>query len=688
MYQSYFNFPEAPFTISPNPRFLYLSDRHREALAHLQYGLQENGGFILLTGEVGTGKTTVWRCLAGQIPDSVHLAVVLNPRLTESDLIESVCDEFGVAYEANCGIKRMVDALNRHLLQLHERGERAVLIVEEAQNLEPELLEQLRLLTNLETDESKLLQIILIGQPELLDKIDSPALRQLRQRITARFHLTSLNADEVRAYIAHRLSIVGGGLELFSDRALLRLAKHSGGIPRLINLICDRALLGCFSENKHRVDTRILDRAAREVLGGAPEKGARKRARKAARRALAGVSGGSPAGASMGASARAFAGALAGAPARAGVAAAGLALIAASVWFYGGPRSAPPGDAAPLHAQGAATKPAVKGAAPGNETLLAAAPPAEPLPVTQSAPPSAVAHTMLLQQSAGAPRTTPRTTPPPSAAPPPADWRDGVAVLTPGNAANSEPGAAPGNGLGDATNNQSNTAPGNELNNGSGNATNAAQSNAPNTGPNAAPDNAPYRTLFGFWDIELPRELAESPCQYALRHGLDCWHRRGGLGSIERANRPALLKMVARRDGHPFYAVLEGFTASGLVRLHVAGAGVDVARHELDEVWTGEYTLLWRRPAGYLNTLYPGDKNDTVRWVAQRLATLTGDRSLLRHSTVYTPALENRIRNFQRHCGLFVDGLVGKETLIRINSLTGKAPLLRDDVLSCRSRLG
>lgn len=626
MYQSYFNFSEAPFTISPNPRFLYLSERHREALAHLQYGLQENGGFILLTGEVGTGKTTVWRCLASQIPDSVHLAVVLNPRLTESDLIESVCDEFGVAYEAGCGLKRMVDALNRHLLELHERGERAVLIVEEAQNLEPALLEQLRLLTNLETDESKLLQIILIGQPELLDKIDSPGLRQLRQRITARFHLTSLNAAEVRAYIAHRLDIVGGSSALFSDGALLRLAKRSGGIPRLINLICDRALLGCFSENKHRVDTRILEQAAREVLGGVSGKGTRN----AARRAFAGVSIGAPVGA--------LAGAVAGAPARAGVAVAGLALLAASVWFYGGLRSAPPGDAAPTHAQGAAIKDAIQGAGLDNETQLAEAPP----PVTQVTPPPAldvvpaVAHTLLLQQSAGAPRTLSRATPPTSAPPPPADWRDDVG------------GRAPG----------------------------------------GAPDNAPYHTLFGFWNIELPRELAESPCEYAVRHGLDCWHRRGSLGSIERANRPALLKMVARRDGHPFYAVLEGFTASGLVRLHVAGGGVDVARHELDEVWTGEYTLLWRRPAGYLNTLYPGDKNDTVRWVAQRMATLTGDRSLLQHSTVYSPALENRIRNFQRHCGLFVDGLVGKETLIRINSLTGKAPLLRDDVLSCRSRLG
>ena len=605
MYQSYFNFSEAPFTISPNPRFLYLSERHREALAHLQYGLQENGGFILLTGEVGTGKTTVWRCLASQIPDNVHLAVVLNPRLTETDLVESICDEFGVAYEAGCGLKRLVDALNRHLLKLHERGERAVLIVEEAQNLGAALLEQLRLLTNLETDESKLLQIVLIGQPELLDKIDSPDLRQLRQRVTARFHLTSLDAAEVRAYITHRLSIVGAGPGLFTDRSLLRLAKRSGGIPRLINLICDRALLGCFSENKNRVDTRILEQASREVLG--------EKTRKAQARAPVGAP-----------------------TARMGLAAAGLALLAVSIWFYGGPRPGSPDASAPppVQAQG----PAMKGAVANDETLLAEAPQAEPSQAEPSQPSPPIAHTLLLQPPAA---DTPVTAPPamphaPAEPAAPADWRDNVT----------------------------------------------------GRGPDHGADNGPYRALFGLWDIDLPRELTESPCEYALRHGLDCWHRRGGLGSIERANRPALLKMVARRDGHPFYAVLEGFSASGLVRLHLAGEKIAVARNELDEVWTGEYTLLWRRPSGYLNTLYPGDKNDTVRWVARQLATLTGDRSLLQHATVYTPALESRIRNFQRHCGLFVDGLVGKETLIRIHSLVSKAPLLRDDILSCRSRLG
>ncbi len=611
MYQSYFNFSEDPFTISPNPRFLYLSERHREALAHLQYGVRENSGFILLTGEVGTGKTTVWRCLASRLPDDVHLAVVLNPRLSESELVESICDEFGVACEpAGRGLKRLVDALNRHLLALHERGERAVLIVEEAQNLDATLLEQLRLLTNLETDESKLLQIILVGQPELLDKIDGPQLRQLRQRVTARYHLTSLDADEVRAYVAHRLEMVGGGLGLFTEQALLRLTRVSAGIPRLINLICSRALLGCFSEDKRQVDLRVIEQAAHEVLGEKPEQAA----------FASPLSSPAPFGVT---------------PRRGLAVAAGLALLAAGIWLYGGSLSAP--DDPPLLVQGDGPKAASEVARAAEEKsvgLVAAAPPVSQVP--QSPP---VAHTLWVQRpgsitapaagSLAAPAAPPR-------AEPAADWRDGVAAKTPGE----------------------------------------------------APDSGPYRALFALWGVELPRELTESPCEYALRHGLDCWHRRGSFDSVERVNRPALLKMVARRGGQPFYAVLNGVTADGLLQMNVAGAAIAVARRELEEVWTGEYTLLWRRPSGYIDTIYPGDKNDTVRWVARQLAGLMNNPPLARHSSVYSPALENHVRGFQHHCGLFVDGLVGKETLIRLSALVRKEPLLRDDAPSCRSRLG
>ena len=267
MYYEYFGLKEAPFSIAPNPRYLYMSERHREALAHLMYGINSDGGFILLTGEVGTGKTTICRCLLEQIPQDVHIAFVLNPKLDPVELLATACDDLGISYPAGASIKTMVDRLNEFLLAAHQEGRRTVLIIDEAQNLSIDVLEQLRLLTNLETNERKLLQIILLGQPELLTLLAQNELRQLSQRVTARFHLDDLNRGEVHEYIKHRLTIAGTRRRVFSAAAINRIFKISGGIPRVINLICDRALLGTYAENKLQVSSRVVSKAADEVLG-------------------------------------------------------------------------------------------------------------------------------------------------------------------------------------------------------------------------------------------------------------------------------------------------------------------------------------------------------------------------------------------------------------------------------------
>lgn len=267
MYYEYFGLKEAPFSIAPNPQYLYMSDRHREALAHLVYGIKSDGGFILLTGEVGTGKTTICRCLLEQIPNDVHIAFILNPKLNPAELLATACDDLGISYPERASIKVMVDRLNEFLLAAHQEGKRTVLIIDEAQNLSIDVLEQLRLLTNLETNERKLLQIILLGQPELLTLLAQKELRQLSQRITARFHLDALNRDESHEYIKHRLIMAGAKRTFFSVAAANRIFKISGGIPRVINLICDRALLGTYAENKLQVSTRIVNKAAAEVLG-------------------------------------------------------------------------------------------------------------------------------------------------------------------------------------------------------------------------------------------------------------------------------------------------------------------------------------------------------------------------------------------------------------------------------------
>ncbi len=267
MYTEHFGLTEAPFSIAPNPQYLFMSRRHRDALAHLLYGVQSDGGFILLTGEVGTGKTTLCRCLLEQIPKDVDTAFVLNPRVSAAELLATICDEFGISYPDTASLKVLVDHLNAYLLNSHSNHRKAVLIIDEAQNLSYELLEQLRLLTNLETNERKLLQIILLGQPELLDMLEDRSLRQFSQRITARFHLDALDAGETEAYIVHRLAIAHGEPDLFTQSAVKKVYRISTGIPRVINLICDRALLGAYAEHKRQVTPGIISRAADEVLG-------------------------------------------------------------------------------------------------------------------------------------------------------------------------------------------------------------------------------------------------------------------------------------------------------------------------------------------------------------------------------------------------------------------------------------
>jgi general secretion pathway protein A len=268
MYYEYFGLKEAPFSIAPDPRYLYLSTAHREALAHLLFGLRGDGGFVLLTGEVGTGKTTVCRCLLDLVPNHVQVALILNPKLTVEELLATICDELGIFYPAgNTSHKVFIDGLNRFLLEAHSRGRTTVLIIDEAQNLTGEVLEQLRLLTNLETNRHKLLQIILIGQPELRDLLDRPELRQVAQRITARYHLGPLNRQELAGYLQHRLAVAGvRRSKLFTPTASILLHRYSRGIPRMINVLCDRALLGAYARGRAAVNARIIMGAAREVL--------------------------------------------------------------------------------------------------------------------------------------------------------------------------------------------------------------------------------------------------------------------------------------------------------------------------------------------------------------------------------------------------------------------------------------
>ncbi|MCO4203053.1 ExeA family protein [Aeromonas taiwanensis] len=267
MYTQFFGLSEPPFSISPNPKYLYMSERHGEALAHLSYGLQDGGGFVLLTGEVGTGKTTVSRCLLQQLPPETEIAYILNPSLTERDLLAAICDEYQLPYADEASLKQLFDLIRDHLLANLAAGKRSVVLVDEAQHLLPGVLEQLRLLTNLETDDKKLLQVVLIGQPELQQMLRQPLLRQLAQRITARYHLLPLSRQDVDAYVRFRLQVAGCIQPLFTPRAIQTLHRLSGGIPRLINLICDRALIAAFARGSHKIVHGDISQSAYEVSG-------------------------------------------------------------------------------------------------------------------------------------------------------------------------------------------------------------------------------------------------------------------------------------------------------------------------------------------------------------------------------------------------------------------------------------
>lgn len=267
MYLDYFQLKQEPFNIAPNPNMLFPSARHKEAIAYLRYGLRGAGGFVMLTGEVGTGKTMVSRSVLGDLPETFHVAYILNPTLDSVQLLQTVCESFDIQVDDVNDHKQLTDALQRFLIEQHQQDHSCLLVIDEAQHLSVAALEQLRLFTNLETNEKKLLQIILIGQPELQEKLNTRELRQLAQRITARYHLLPLTQSETFLYINHRIKAVGGQRPLFDKAAMKLIFLNAKGTPRLINLMADRALMGAFVNSHPYVSKKLAKQAIQEVTG-------------------------------------------------------------------------------------------------------------------------------------------------------------------------------------------------------------------------------------------------------------------------------------------------------------------------------------------------------------------------------------------------------------------------------------
>jgi len=542
MYTNFFGLNEKPFSITPDPRYLFMSERHGEALAHLVYGVTESGGFVQLTGEVGTGKTTLVRSLLlNQMPDNADVAVVLNPQITVQEFLLTICEELGIAVpEHKHGIKALTDALNQHLLGAHAAGRRTVLVVDEAQNLAPAVLEQVRMLTNLETAKQKLLQIILIGQPELRELLDRNDLRQLAQRITGRYHLEPLTREESAQYVEHRLRVAGALGEVIDSAAKKEVFRLSQGVPRLINVICDRALLGAYSQDSRIITKRLIKRAAAEVAGELDKSPS------ISRMAMA-------------------------------LGLVGTAVVIASIWSV-------------TQESGSVGK---------TEDPVAVQTPVFEMPVTASAE-----------------------------SPPQENSNNSVAAPEVPLASLAEELALSG-----------------EL---------------------TTRDFA-FASLFELWGLEYTSG-SQTGCSQAAAAGLACLSQRGSWNGLRQLNRPAILTIIDD-DGDSHDLVLTAIHEDS-AELSIGGVAVTHPVSDITALWFGEFSLLWRPPFGVPVSLSPGSRGAEVLWLRQNLANID-ERYIsdIIDSDVYDTNLQVIVREFQRDHRLAVDGLVGQQTLIIINSL-------------------
>jgi general secretion pathway protein A len=561
MYMRFFGLKQEPFSLAPDPRYLYMSKRHREALAHLLYGVGGGGGFVLLSGEIGAGKTTVCRCFLEQIPKRCNVAYIFNPKLTVLELVKSVCDEFRIPVRASRGqaptVKSYVDALNEFLLKTHAVGQNNVLIIDEAQMLSVDVLEQLRLLTNLETNERKLLQIVLIGQPELRTMLERPELEQLAQRVIARFHLKALSSKETEHYIRHRLSVAGMTRSIpFDRKSIQRIHEIARGVPRRINLLCDRAMLGAYAHGKNVIDSEVVEKAAREVFGKSEPSGPD--------RARLGT------GAGLGL-----------------VAATGLALTALLVFaVYGAYRK----FAAP-------TPPLATASAPPAAGATAASGPGRSASGTPATTAIAAASMASATAASGATAASAPTRAGSGASGVAAAPRAGVAPAATGTPA-VLPAALPvatGAVLGAAELKSQWAALGRD-------------------------EKTAWRELAALWKVDPG---SGEPCAAVARQQVRCYKFPTTVAMLKSLDRPGFLALrdEAGRSTHVVLTGLRDDTATVLE----SGRAQRVSLPALAKLWQGEFGTLWRTPPGYSGALGEGATGPLVDRVATQLAGLAGE---------------------------------------------------------------
>lgn len=639
VYPKYFGLKEPSFSIAPDPHYLFLSEQHKEALAHLLYGAGESGGFLLLTGEVGTGKTTVCRAFLEQLPDGVDVALILNPAMTANELLLNICDEFRIPVpEGERSVKRLVDRLNRYLLEAHANGRRPVLMIDEAQNLRPKVMEQVRLLTNLETTKNKLLQIFLVGQPELRRMLESEGLRQINQRITARFHLKPLTLAETGEYIRHRIAVAGVDRPLFTAAAIRRIHQISGGIPRLTNILCDRALLGACVTRANQVTPPIVAKAAREVRGDPIDAPPRPAVRPAF-----------------------------------GIAAA-LTLALAAAWMGYGWLHGDPWQALTGWAQAEADPPTPEAGAPS-----IAARPVPKRPAVDEAPATIAAEPQAPSAAALEPAVAAVDEAPIEG--PLESLTEPTAVEIPET--EIDPAPAPGVIGAEQPPVIAESVP--------EPAADAGQESAPpalleepepelprislaSFEPGQAedtiarltlPEADALRLLLRHWKVDLGDAAVGDPCGYIGSFGLRCEQEQGKLSNVRFFDRPVLLRVPT--SGGDRYAVLAELDESyGTFDLPSGSQQIPV--EGIEAIWSGDYTVVWQPPPTGSAVIGPGSSVDAVRWLRNLLAEVPGATEESNNSGFFDRALASEIRAFQTSRGLAADGVAGPRTLIQLHN--------------------
>ncbi len=634
MYLDYFGLKELPFSIAPDPRYLYMSERHREALAHLLYGVSGQGGFIVLTGEVGTGKTTICRCFLHQVPKNTDVAFIVNPKLSARELLASICDEFGIDYPPSASIKILNDVLNKYLLKAHADGRHTVLIIDEAQNLRIDVLEQLRLLTNLETSEKKLLQIILLGQPELREMLAQTELRQLAQRVTARYHLSELNKMEVGAYVQCRLAVAGCKGRLFSLSALNKLYRLSHGVPRLINLIADRALLGAYASQSEQVEAGHVSQAYDEING------------------------------------KDFGKTLAFTPIHILAIAATIVVVASGWLFY------------------PATNKVIDSFSEWSQTALLNE---DALESKESKANDSAENVLLASSGDSDSANRAQSNAPAKTVSTEASEPEPTAVETFEVAMASKVSADPKTGAPEKANFIENFQQ--ALSHSADTVLAYAEAASPENNKSTTSQDLPppsekfpflktlgdrqsdrlgkyhaFASVFDRWNIDYPEEPFRLACDYAEVKGLRCLHKNGNWRSLLRLDRPAVLTLF-NEQGDEIYLALRRIEGDHAEVSH-NGERFWVSLEEIDRHWLGEYSLLWRLPPYKSNIIQPGQESEEV-WLRRRFDELAKSQFTGPLPQLSDESLKLTIQRFQKQVGLVPDGIAGSMTIIHLHNILG-----------------